>query len=92
MSRLISRTLAHRREEDRRSRIAARVAVCVVLLMLGITSSCVSYLFLRYTDQIAAHTHDPWQQIGMLGIWAAVVAFFSFIAVPLVAAGLHETK
>lgn len=90
MSRYVSRALADRRSRAQQKAIAARIAICAVLLILSVTSAMVSYLFLRYTDQIAAHTHDTWQTIGSLGALAAFVSFCSLLFVPLVAAGLHE--
>lgn len=89
MSRYVSRTLAARKQ-SRGSIIATRVAICTCLLMLALTAGMTCYVFLGYTAQIAAHTHDAENTIGMIGIWAGIVSFLSLMAVPLVAAGLHE--
>lgn len=91
MSQYVSRTLADRRKREQSGKIAKRIGLCLFLLIFGLTSAMVGYMFLAYTDQIAANTHDTWQTIGSLGAMASFLSFCAFLLIPIVAFGIHES-
>jgi hypothetical protein len=92
MSQYVSRTLAARRRNDRRNQIGLRVALCLSLLIFAALVGTVSYLLMVHAEGVAINTKDPVSLIRTIAIWGGILSFISLLAVPLVAAGLHETK